>query len=698
MATANLYVTGDGTSLKGWNNEGGPPYYPFVDDKPDHDGASTALYSPTAGDEVTFTHEAMPANVASIVSVTVHNVVKKLDPVDALTRAVVRVGGTSYRSGNLNPTDNTTWQDLQNTWSTNPATGAAWTVAEVNAAEFGIYKENAAGERVTQVYATVVYTASAAQPTPATIRGYLGTSNLGNAVAPVNVPTDGTAPVAGDWMIVTVNTVNSAATVTAPTGWTTLLATIAMGSRNLAIFAKRRVAGETNYSFTLSASAATQTAITYGPGGDDISTWKLGAFSKAASSTLTQTTTAVANAVVGSLAVSLQGEATVATEVDSDITVATPFTKLFWTIATSGTPVNSILTAYRAITAAGSTGDAVSTWKNSTGNRGSMMVVIPPKPAETGTPTPVARLAAKMADGAGNVIDVGLVGWDGAGEVALSKIEFVHAGTSVPELDATDRVWTMGHRGGSIDYQEHCTHGYLNCAINHLDVLEFSVAKTIDGVYVGAHDETADRTSSSVKGQNWKFSEHTWAEVQALVQDLPNRGDTRYTTAKYMRIEEFIDTWASSHTLMFDPKVINTAGRVGLYDIIKTIPDYKNRVLGKYYTTGTAIADEFHAIGVKVWGYSYTADLTTVVTNGDGSKTYTLRTDRGSTAADAGKWDYLGLEYNADPAVWALMMQVAGTKKVIAHICPTVAAARQGVAGGAKALQVSGVRAVSSAF
>jgi hypothetical protein len=518
--------------------------------------------------------------------------------------------------------------------------------------------------------------------TQVTIRGRLGTNNSGGNAIPVNVPTDGTAPLAGDWMIVALNTTAVTPTITPPSGWTTLLAPTAMGSRYLALYFMVRGSSDTStsYAFTQSSTGATQALLVYGAGKYS----SIGVFSKPASSSVTQTTLGVTTTVPNSLALSIQAEATSATELDSDITVASPFVKDLWTIQASS-PVNSILLSHREMPTPGDTGNAVSTWKNSVGNRGSIMVVIEPTPD---TVVPITPLNAVMSDGAGNAIPVKLtaIASDGNGgvkEVGLSKIELVHSGSFVPDLDRMSRVWTMGHRGGSLDNQEHSAFGYVRSAINHVDVMEFSVGRTSDGKYFGLHDSTLNRTTSGLAA-NYLASAHTWAEISALMQDLPNRGGPQ----PYMLLDDFINQWSPSHTLMFDPKLINTAGRADLYARIQQIPRYQERVLGKFYHTGTAIADEFHAIGCKVWGYAYTEAIT-------GFKTDGTATTEPLLSATAAKWDYLGMEYGATSDVWAETIRIANGKKVIGHIVATVAQADDAVAKGAKALQVSGVNAVS---
>lgn len=535
-------------------------------------------------------------------------------------------------------------------------------------------------------------------------RGYLGTSNAGTATIAVAVPTDSTAPLVGDEMTIVLVFTSASSVTGVPSGWTQLLAATAMGTRYLAVYRRTRASGDANtVTFTLNTTGAASGYLFYGAA---VFGGLVGSYLRTSTGNV-QTTPGVTTTVANSLAISIQGEATAAVETYDNISVASPFVKHSWYLQSGSSPINSVLLATREMPTAGATGDATSTWlksdgtTNSSGNRGAIMVVWEPVP--DAAPAPIKRLPVKVVDETGTLINAGASYWDGSKEIEIAQVIPIHGGMFVPDLlNPTGRIWWMAHRGGSADYQEHCTRGYLQCAIAHADVLEMSLVRSSDGVFFGAHDETADRTSSSVRGQNWKFSEHTAAEIEALVQDLPNRGDTRFSTAPYMRLTELVNTWSKSHSIMLDPKYINTAGRADLYNYIKTIPDYQNRILGKFYHTGIAIANEFHAIGCKVWGYSYTADVGTFNTSDttDPNRTFTVRpaTDSSSTAATIGYWDFTGLEWNAEDAVWAAMIQLSGSKKVLAHICPTAAAAAEGVRKKARALQVSGVNSVSTVF
>lgn len=473
-----------------------------------------------------------------------------------------------------------------------------------------------------------------------------------------------------------------AGTPSAP-GWT-VRASNTHNTRSGFVLTKARESGETSVTITRAVNAAGRATITaLGGVNPDPATWVIGTAKgrsqSPADSSTTTTALSVTTSVANTMVVGFFGEATTAAEAAGFVPAVTGAT--VWTYAgqSGSSDIETTLVTYREVTSPGASGNAVATYPNTQAqNAWGALIAFPP--ADTST-APVSRLAAKAADGAGGILDVGLVGWDGTKEVALSRIEYVHGGTMVPDLDRTDRVWTMGHRGGSLDYQEHSVRGYLECAINHVDVLEFSVGMSSDGVMFGLHDDTLNRTSSSLGSTSVKPSDRTWAQIQALVQDLPNRGDTRFTTQPYLSLDDFVAQWAPSHTLMFDPKLLTAAQRQTLLARIQQIPDYRRRVLGKFYTTGVDRADEFHSIGVKAWGYSYTADV-----------------QNGTTARTAERWDYLGLEYDATAETWASMLQIAGSKKVIGHIVPTAIAARSAVTKGARALQVSGVRAVSPAY
>jgi hypothetical protein len=78
----------------------------------------------------------------------------------------IKVNG-NYYNGNAYPTSPGTWNTASQQFVTNPATGLAWTVADINGTgsnplqAFGFYAPSAQVAFVTQVYLTVNYSAGA---------------------------------------------------------------------------------------------------------------------------------------------------------------------------------------------------------------------------------------------------------------------------------------------------------------------------------------------------------------------------------------------------------------------------------------------------------------------------------------------------------------------------------------------------------
>jgi hypothetical protein len=309
------------------------------------------------------------------------------------------------------------------------------------------------------------------------------------------------------------------------------------------------------------------------------------------------------------------------------------------------------------------------------------------------TPIPTTpRLATKAALPDGSIGDVLMTYFDGGKEVNPTRVEYSHKGTLVPELLSTSRVWTMAHRGGSLDYQEHTMRGYYQSTVAHADVIEISLVVSKDGTFWCAHDREPDRTTSGLAVAGKYFSDYTDAEISAMVQNLPNRGDSRFGNDRYYKLSEILAQYGQgTHGVMIDPKYITGTNLTNLINYLKTFANYQNIFIGKFFHTGISIAQLFSNAGMITWGYGYEEAITGL--KSDGSAT----TDP-LFSATAQYWTMLGLNYEAPASVWAQMMTIAGSKKVIAHICPTAAAADIGVSKGAKAIQASGINSVSTKY
>lgn len=235
--------------------------------------------------------------------------------------------------------------------------------------------------------------------------------------------------------------------------------------------------------------------------------------------------------------------------------------------------------------------------------------------------------------------------------------------------------FTWAHRGGSVSYPEMSLHGYTQSVARGYGVLEVSLARTSDGVWFGLHDQTTDRTSGGTYGN---ASSQTWAQVQAQ-QNIAGPGSPQ----PYMRWEELIATYGSTHVIVADPKHALGSYRTEFLNMV-------NRDLGptkaiiKYSGGGSgaaALSTAAQALGFQTWGFFYAGDASAA------------QGGNGSMQTWAGSWTTIGMEYGASQAIWDEAL--AFGKPVIGHIAPNQAAYDMAMAKGASGVQVSGVGVVA---
>lgn len=228
----------------------------------------------------------------------------------------------------------------------------------------------------------------------------------------------------------------------------------------------------------------------------------------------------------------------------------------------------------------------------------------------------------------------------------------------------------MAHRGGSKEWPEMSLYAYTRAVEWGIGMLEVSLNRTIDGVWFGLHDQTLDRTSGTTGGDPTTM---TWAEVQQYDITAAYTTDPTQPRRPYMRIEELLEAYGQSHTIMFDPKYHAGAARTNeLIDLmLRYVPP--TRLMGKYFYTARTFSATCRARGIKTWGYAYERDLPTVL----------------DYAAD---WDTFGMEWSASQGAWDQMKSMG--KPVLAHICDSSAAVSAGLAKGADGFQLSVVTSV----
>lgn len=127
--------TGNGSNT-GWTPSTGSDHGALVDDStPDDD--STTISAQTAGLRDTFNYPAISASAGSIISVQVLPCARKDDSGLKELSTVVRTGGVNY-DGTAQSVSTESYLYYPQIYEENPGTTNPWSVAEVNAAEFGV--------------------------------------------------------------------------------------------------------------------------------------------------------------------------------------------------------------------------------------------------------------------------------------------------------------------------------------------------------------------------------------------------------------------------------------------------------------------------------------------------------------------------------------------------------------------------------
>lgn len=126
--------TGDGT-LADFTPSTGTDNGAMVDENPP-DGDTTYNSSTVITNRDTYNFPASGITGAMVHGVKLHNYCRKQDAGTVSMKPVIRIGGNNYEGAEqFLPT---TYSHVTQQYDTSPATAAAWTVAEIDGAEFGI--------------------------------------------------------------------------------------------------------------------------------------------------------------------------------------------------------------------------------------------------------------------------------------------------------------------------------------------------------------------------------------------------------------------------------------------------------------------------------------------------------------------------------------------------------------------------------
>lgn len=242
---------------------------------------------------------------------------------------------------------------------------------------------------------------------------------------------------------------------------------------------------------------------------------------------------------------------------------------------------------------------------------------------------------------------------------------------SVAQMLATPGA-TWAHRGGSTSWPEHTELAYRNAALAGYGALEFSCARTSDGVWFGLHDVDINYTSGT-SGLP-AASAMTWAEVQEYMVVVNAGGDPQ----PYWKMTEFLDTYAQTHICIMDYK--HAWQHLDEWFNILASYDAPQRIVIKQWgptTDGPDIHSRVAAAGFASWGYFYEADALD-----------------GTMAAQEQYFTMLGMDYNASQAAWDIALSFG--KPVAAHIAPSQNAYDTAIAKGAHMVQCSGAASIEA--
>lgn len=453
--------------------------------------------------------------------------------------------------------------------------------------------------------------------------------SLSPAVSIADVPV-------GAWVIVSLMSASSTATFTAPAGWEVLKAVETTGTRRNQMWGRVKQLGDGNTAtFTTPVSNAMTFGVVWGTG--DWANRVVGASRTRATvgaSPRTQNVAPSVTAPASSVVVAMTQEATSAQVATDEITGTSPagWTRVRW-VEQIPNYLETVGIYQKSMSAAGASGDLTVTYSSAQDSNGWAVQVAIPSTAPVVTPPGFS---------------------------------------SVSQMLATPGA-TWAHRGGSTNWPEMSKYAYEQAALAGYGALEFSANRTSDGVWVGVHDASLNRTSQTTGLPD--ISTMTWAQVQTYQNTLNSAGTPR----PYYRLDQFLDDFTSTHVVIVDPK-----HAIGTYntEFLNLLDAHggNTKIVVKFYGVGagaTGLADAATARGYQTWGYFYDTDVTS-----------------GGLAADQSHWSILGMNYDAAQSAWDAVL--AYGKPVVGHIAASQANYNTAISRGARMVQCANVTGIAA--
>ena len=242
-----------------------------------------------------------------------------------------------------------------------------------------------------------------------------------------------------------------------------------------------------------------------------------------------------------------------------------------------------------------------------------------------------------------------------------------HGYPSVTDM-LTGECW-WAHRGGSHSYPEHSLYAYSQSVYRGYGALEISLGRTSDGVWVGLHDQTIDRTSGITGAP--PISQMTYADLMTYQIVTGDRGAPR----PYMTWDDLIDPYSGSHVLICDPKY--AVGDHWAEFLDRCVTDIgTDRCIVKWSAGLGWLAERASERGLASWGYAYEDYLADP-----------------ETVTELPKWTLLGMEWSASQQAWDTIL--AYDVPVVAHVLYSEAHVTTARAKGAAGYQIAATATVT---
>lgn len=254
-------------------------------------------------------------------------------------------------------------------------------------------------------------------------------------------------------------------------------------------------------------------------------------------------------------------------------------------------------------------------------------------------------------------------GGDFPTNVEVAGAPTVAADSAVSPVEALfgERPFYMAHRLGGTEYPEHTTQG-MNAAIQAgFTAFEFSTYRTRDGVFIGSHDWTTERTTG-VRHEIWDTD---WVTIQQLQQEA----------GPITRIEQIVEMLPDDSVLVVDHKATSAKttpnpdearSEAELFALLATL--FKNpqeRVVWKLFANSNS-EQRARERGFTTMCMLYPPEV---------------------PDADLSRWDVLGMEYSAPQDVWDVLK--ATGKPTIGHIITSQSQRDMALSRGADGLMSS---------